>query len=160
MLWSFGRREGRSGWREVNGGTACSSGCGKASPGRGSMDLLGARMTEVGEGTCVVEVPYSDGLAQQQRYFHGAVAGAIADSAGGYSALTLAPEGREVLTVEYKINFLAPARGEKLVARGGGLVRRSQVVRLQGRGVRRLRRGRRDAVRRAPTDHSHHLGVN
>lgn len=75
-------------------------------------------MTEVGEGTCVVEVPYSDGLAQQQRYFHGAVAGAIADSAGGYAALTLAPEGREVLTVEYKINFLAPARGEKLVARG------------------------------------------
>src|ERR671910_3305158 len=85
---------------------------------QGIMDLLGARMTEVGEGTCVVEVPYSDGLAQQQRYFHGAVAGAIADSAGGYSALTLAPEGREVLTVEYKINFLAPARGEKLVARG------------------------------------------
>jgi uncharacterized protein (TIGR00369 family) len=85
---------------------------------QGIMGLLGARMTEVGEGRCVVEVPYSDGLGQQQRYFHGAVAGAIADSAGGYAALTLAPEGREVLTVEYKINFLAPARGEKLVARG------------------------------------------
>ncbi len=50
---------------------------------QGTMGLLGARMTEVGEGTCVVEVPYSDGLAQQQRYFHSAVAGTIADSAGG-----------------------------------------------------------------------------
>jgi len=85
---------------------------------QGIMGLLGAQMTEVGEGRCVVEVSYSDGLGQQQRYFHGAVAGAIADSAGGYAALTLAPEGREVLTVEYKINFLAPAWGEKLVARG------------------------------------------
>jgi uncharacterized protein (TIGR00369 family) len=126
---------------------------------QGIMGLLGARISEVGEGRCVVEVPYSDGLAQQQRYFHGAVAGAIADSAAGYVALTLAPEGREVLTVEYKINFLAP-RGGEAGGSGGGSVRRSQVVRLQGRGVHRLRRGRRDAVRRAPTDHSHHPGVN
>jgi uncharacterized protein (TIGR00369 family) len=72
----------------------------------------------VGEGRCEIEVPYADGLTQQQRHFHGAVAGAIADSAGGYAALTLAPEEREVLTVEYKINFLAPAFGQKLVARG------------------------------------------
>ena len=50
--------------------------------------------------------------------FHGAVTGAVADNAGGYAALTLAPPDREVLTVEYKVNFLAPAYGEKLVARG------------------------------------------
>jgi uncharacterized protein (TIGR00369 family) len=85
---------------------------------QGIMGLLGAKVTEVGEGRCQIEVPYSDELTQQQRYFHGAVAGAIADSAGGYAALTLAPEDREVVTVEYKINFLAPAGGEKLVARG------------------------------------------
>ncbi len=85
---------------------------------QGIMKLLGAEVLEVGEGRCVIEVPYSDELTQQQRYFHGAVAGAIGDSAGGYAALTLAPEDREVLTVEYKINFLAPAWGEKLVARG------------------------------------------
>jgi len=66
----------------------------------------------------VIEVPFSDELTQQERYFHGAVTGAIADSAGGYAALTLAPPDREVLTVEYKVNFLAPALGEKLVARG------------------------------------------
>jgi uncharacterized protein (TIGR00369 family) len=85
---------------------------------QGLMDLLGARIVEVGKGTCEIEVAFRDELTQQQRYFHGAVAGAIADSAGGYAALTLAPPDREVLTVEYKVNFLAPAWGEKLVARG------------------------------------------
>jgi uncharacterized protein (TIGR00369 family) len=78
---------------------------------QGIMGLLGAKVTEVGEGRCQIEVPYSDEITQQQRYFHGAVAGAIADSAGGYAALTLAPEDREVVTVEYKINFVAPAWG-------------------------------------------------
>ncbi len=82
---------------------------------QGLMDVLGAEVSEVGEGWCVIEVPYSEKLTQQQRYFHGAVAGAIGDNAGGYAALTLAPE---VLTVEYKINFLAPAWGHKMVARG------------------------------------------
>ena len=66
----------------------------------------------------MIEVPFRDELTQQGRFFHGAVTGAIADTAGGYAALTLVPPDREVLTVEYKINFLAPARGEKLVARG------------------------------------------
>ena len=81
-------------------------------------------MTEVGAGRCVVEVPYSDGLLQRRA--HPATALLLprrgrrgySRQRGGYAALTLAPEGREVLTVEYKINFLAPARGEKLVARG------------------------------------------
>jgi uncharacterized protein (TIGR00369 family) len=86
--------------------------------GQGLMDLLGARIVEVGKGTCEIEVAFRDELTQQQRYFHGAVAGAIADSAGGYAALILAPPDREVLTFEYKVNFLAPAWGEKLVARG------------------------------------------
>jgi uncharacterized protein (TIGR00369 family) len=80
---------------------------------QGLMDVLGAQVSEVGEGWCGIEVPYSDKLTQQQRYFHGAVTGAIGDSAGGYAALTLAPEDREVLTVEYKINFLAPAWGTR-----------------------------------------------
>ena len=82
------------------------------------MRLLGARVLEAGSGTCVIEVPFRDELTQQERFFHGAVTGAIADTAGGYAALTLAPPDREVLTVEYKVNFLAPAVGEKLVARG------------------------------------------
>jgi uncharacterized protein (TIGR00369 family) len=108
---------------------------------QGLMDVLGAQVSEVGEGWCVIEVPYSDKLTQQQRYFHGAVAGAIGDSAGGYAALTVAPEDREVLTVEYKINFLAPAWGHKLVARGEVLtagrrlfVCKAEVVAVSGEG--------------------------
>ena len=85
---------------------------------QGLMRLIGARVVEAGDGTCTIEVPFSEGLTQQERYFHGAVTGAIGDNAGGYAALTLAPPDREVLTVEYKVNFLAPAYGEKLVARG------------------------------------------
>ena len=85
---------------------------------QGLMRLLEAEVVEAGEGRCVIEVPFHDRLTQQERYFHGAVIGAIGDNAGGYAALTLAPPEREVLTVEYKVNFLAPARGEKLVARG------------------------------------------
>jgi acyl-coenzyme A thioesterase PaaI-like protein len=54
---------------------------------QGIMGLLGAKVTEVGEGRCHIEVPYSEGITQQQSYFHGAVAGVIADSAGGYAAL-------------------------------------------------------------------------
>ncbi len=85
---------------------------------QGLMRLLGAEVVEAGEGRCVIEVPFHEDLTQQERYFHGAVIGAIGDNAGGYAALTLAPHEREVLTVEYKVYFLAPAWGEKLVARG------------------------------------------
>ena len=85
---------------------------------QGLMRLLGARVVEAGEGFCTIELPFSDEVTQQERYFHGAAIGAVGDNAGGYAALTLAPPDREVLTVEYKVNFLAPARGEKLVARG------------------------------------------
>ncbi len=76
---------------------------------QGLMRLLGAEVVEAGPGICVIEVPFRDELIQQESYFHGAVTGAIADTAGGYAALTLAPPDREVLTVEYKVNFLAPA---------------------------------------------------
>lgn len=106
---------------------------------QGLMRLVGAEIVEIGEGTCVVEVPFRDEITQQERYFHGTVTGAIADTAGGYAAMILAPPDREVLTVEYKVNFLAPARGEKLVARGevvtGGrrlFVCRAEVVAVEG----------------------------
>jgi len=66
------------------------------------MGLLGAEVVEAGRGTCVIEVPFRDELTQQERYFHGAVTGAIADTAGGYAALTLTPPDQEVLTVEYR----------------------------------------------------------
>jgi uncharacterized protein (TIGR00369 family) len=85
---------------------------------QGLLTGLGARLVDVAAGSCVLELPYGPRVTQQQGLFHGAAVGAVADSAGGYAALTLAPAGYEVLTVEYKINFFAPAQGERLVARG------------------------------------------
>jgi uncharacterized protein (TIGR00369 family) len=63
-------------------------------------------------------MPYSDRVTQQQGGFHGGAMGALADIAGGYAALTVTPEGMEVTTVEYKINFLAAFQGGELQATG------------------------------------------
>jgi len=85
---------------------------------QGMMVHLGARLLDVGPGVCELALPYSDKVTQQQAGFHGGAMGALADIAGGYAALTVAPDGMEVTTVEYKINFLATARGGTLRARG------------------------------------------
>ena len=83
-----------------------------------AMRLIGARLTQVEPGRCVIELAVRDDLTQQHGFVHGGVVGMIADSAGGYAAFTLMPADASVLTVEYKINMLAPAKGERLVARG------------------------------------------
>jgi len=83
-----------------------------------AMGLIGARMTRVEAGRCEIELPVRDDLTQQHRFVHGGVVGMIGDSAGGYAAFTLMPANASVLTVEYKINMLAPAKGERLIARG------------------------------------------
>lgn len=83
-----------------------------------AMGLIGAQMTAVEPGRCTIELPVRDDLTQQHRYVHGGIVAMIADSAGGYSAFTLMPADASVLTVEYKINMLAPAQGERLIARG------------------------------------------
>ena len=85
---------------------------------QGLMQTLGARLASVVPGSVVIEVPFAPGVSQQQGFFHGAVLGAIGDSAGGYSALTLLAAGSEVVSIEYKINFLKPAVGEVLRATG------------------------------------------
>jgi uncharacterized protein (TIGR00369 family) len=83
-----------------------------------AMRLIGAAMTEVAPGRVTIELPVRDDLTQQHKFVHGGVVGMIADSAGGYAAFTLMPVDASVLTVEYKINMLAPATGDKLVACG------------------------------------------
>ena len=83
-----------------------------------AMQLIGARMTEVGPGSVTIELPVREDLTQQHKFVHGGIVGMIADSAGGYAAFTLMPADASVLTVEYKINMLAPATGQRLVARG------------------------------------------
>ena len=82
------------------------------------MTHLGTRLVRVEPGLCVIEQPFGPPVAQQQGLFHGGMIAAVADVAGGYAALSLAEPGQEALTVEYKINFLAPARGDLLVATG------------------------------------------
>ena len=83
-----------------------------------AMHLIRATMPVVEAGRTEIHLPHWDGIEQQHGYVHGGVVGTIADSAAGYAAMTLAPEGASVLTVEYKLNFLAPATGDKLIARG------------------------------------------
>lgn len=85
---------------------------------QGVMDTIGARMGLVVPGRCEIELPFHDGVSQQDGFFHGGMICTIADSAAGYAAMTLMPAGARVLTVEYKMNFLKPGAGDKLVARG------------------------------------------
>ena len=85
---------------------------------QGLMRHLGVRLLRVEPGLCEVALPYSERVTQQQDGFHGGAMGALADIAGGYAGLTLAPEGMEVTTVEYKINFLAAFQGGELRATG------------------------------------------
>ena len=82
------------------------------------MDLLGAEITHVAPGACETRLPFKESLCQQHGFFHGGVIGTIADSAGGYAGFSLMPENASVLTVEYKLNLVAPADGECLIARG------------------------------------------
>jgi uncharacterized protein (TIGR00369 family) len=85
---------------------------------QGSMRLIGARLALVEPGRVDIELPFRDDLTQQHGFFHAGMTSAIADTAGGYAGYTLFPADSSVLTVEFKINLLAPARGEKLVASG------------------------------------------
>jgi uncharacterized protein (TIGR00369 family) len=85
---------------------------------QGFMQYLGALMTVIEPGRCEIRVPFRPELSQQHGYFHAGVSGAIADSASGYAAYSLMPADSNVLTVEYKLNLVAPALGELVIARG------------------------------------------
>jgi len=85
---------------------------------QGMMTHLGVRLLSASEGQVALALTYSDKLTQQQGGFHGGAIGALADIAGGYAALTVAPEGMEVVTVEYKINFLNSLQGGEIRAMG------------------------------------------
>jgi uncharacterized protein (TIGR00369 family) len=82
------------------------------------METLGARLAEVARGRVRIEAPILPGSRQQHGFAHAGLSFAIGDSAAGYAALSVMPEGYEVLTTEMKIHLLAPARGDLLVAEG------------------------------------------
>ena len=76
------------------------------------MQTIGAELAEITEGSVTITAPVSDGVQQQQGFAHGGMLFSIADSAAGYAALTVLPEDAEVMSVEVKINFLAPGSGQ------------------------------------------------
>lgn len=80
--------------------------------------MLRAEATSISPGRVEITVPVHAGLCQPHGNVHGIIASAVADSAAGYAAQTLLPEGYDVVTVEYKINYMAPGIGEKIVAVG------------------------------------------
>jgi uncharacterized protein (TIGR00369 family) len=84
----------------------------------GLMRMMGATMIDLRSGYCRLAMPFSDGVSQQLGFFHGGAIGALADTAGGCAGLTRLPMGAEIVTLEYKINFLRPAVGERLIADG------------------------------------------
>lgn len=83
-----------------------------------AMTLIGAEMTVVEPGYTEIHLAHRPEITQQHGFIHGGVVGMIADSAAGYAANTLTAADTSVLTVEYKLNLIAPADGERLVARG------------------------------------------
>ncbi|WP_199538599.1 MULTISPECIES: PaaI family thioesterase [unclassified Duganella] len=83
-----------------------------------AMALIKAELAVVEHGRIEIHLPHWSGVEQQHGFVHGGVVGMIADSAAGYAAMTVVPEGASVLTVEYKMNLLAPAGGDLLIARG------------------------------------------
>lgn len=85
---------------------------------QGLMALLGATLHTVSWGRVVIRLPFRSELTQQHGYFHAGGTSSIADSAGGYAGLTQFPADHSVLTVEFKLNLLAPAEGEYLEAVG------------------------------------------
>jgi len=85
---------------------------------QGLMTHLGASISELQPGRCVLMTAYEDELSQHHGFFHAGVSAAIGDSAGGFAGLTLFDADSDVLTVEFKINLIRPAAGHRLIATG------------------------------------------
>ena len=85
---------------------------------QGAMKLIGAELLEVAPGYCAIAIKPRPEVAQQHGYVHAGVVSMIVDTAGGYAGFTLFPAESSVLTVEFKVNLLAPAEGDRLIAEG------------------------------------------
>jgi len=105
------------------------------------MRLIRAELGALAPGHCEIRLPFRDDLTQQNGYFHAGITSTIVDSAGGYAGYTLMPAGSDVLTAEFKINLLAPADGEFLVAESQVLKSGRNLVITRGE-VYAIRNGR------------------
>jgi uncharacterized protein (TIGR00369 family) len=85
---------------------------------QGAMATVGARLSAVAPGYCAIELVPTPAVSQQHGYVHAGVIAMIVDSAGGYAGYSLFPATASVLSVEFKLNLLAPAQGERIVAEG------------------------------------------
>lgn len=99
---------------------------------QGVMGLIGARLVDVWPGGCEIHLPYRAELSQQHGFFHAGVTTTILDSAGGYAGFSLMAENTSVLSVEFKINLLAPASGELLIATGEAIKPGKNLVVTRG----------------------------
>lgn len=97
-----------------------------------AMAHLGARLTAVRDGEVEIELDYDSRLTQQQGFLHAGVTTAICDSACGYAAYTKMPAGSDVVSVEFKVNLLAPAVGERFRALGRVVRAGARLVVTQG----------------------------
>jgi uncharacterized protein (TIGR00369 family) len=82
------------------------------------MATIGATLESVEPGAVTIAMPPNESLNQQHGYLHAGIIATIADSACGYAALSLMPDDAAVLSIEFKTNMLAPADGERFIARG------------------------------------------
>ena len=85
---------------------------------QGLMTTLGAQISLVQDGEVHITLPFSKHLSQQHGYVHAGAITSVVDSACGYAAMTQAPEGYNVVTAEFKVNFMRPAIGERFLAIG------------------------------------------
>ena len=85
---------------------------------QGLMDHIGAELITVQPGFSEIRLPYCNDVSQQHGLFHGGVTTSILDTAGGYAGLSMFEAGDGILTVEFKVNLIAPAMGEELIAKG------------------------------------------
>ena len=102
------------------------------------METLGARLDRVLPGEVAIELPFRGDLVQQHGYLHAGVTAALADSACGYAALTLMEPDAAVLSVEFKVNLLAPAEGERFLATGR-VIRAGHTLTVCSAEVRAIR---------------------
>ncbi|WP_417840476.1 PaaI family thioesterase [Terasakiella sp.] len=86
----------------------------KAFDTQGFMKYLGVEIAELRPGYCELHLPFKPELDQHHGYFHGGVIGSLADVSGGFAGFSLLPEGQAMLTVEYKLNIIAPGAGDFL----------------------------------------------
>jgi len=93
------------------------------------MGHVGACIVRVAPGICEIEMDYRPGFSQQHGFFHAGTTGAIADSACGYAAFTRMEASSSVLMVKYKLNLIAPAHGEKLIARAS-VIRAGRTLKI------------------------------